>query len=334
MKILIVRFSSIGDIVLTTPVIRALKEQIPGIEIHYLTKGVFRALLENNPHIDQLHNIDRSIDEVLSRLKSEKFDRIIDLHHNVRTKSLQLKLGVRMHSFPKLNLKKWLLVNFKYDSLPKVHVVDRYFEAVKELGVQNQNYPIEFHLSEEDRVDVQIEFGLTPGAYVTMAIGAQFSTKRMPTDLLCKIISKTSKPVVLIGGKEDGVTADEVINRIQSDQAKVCPKVINACGWYRIGQSADIVRQSERILTNDTGMMHIASAFDLPIHSVWGSTVPAFGMYPYRPADATKISFHEVLGLNCRPCSKIGFKDCPKKHFRCMLDQDTEKIVMQLNSVE
>lgn len=332
MKILIVRFSSIGDIVLTTPVIRALKEQIPDVELHYLTKASFLSLLENNPNIDRIHTINKSIDEVITDLKNEKFDQVIDLHHNLRTKALKVKIAVPMSSFPKLNFKKWLLVQLKYNSLPKIHVVDRYFVAVKKLGVQNKAYPIEFYISDQDRVDVLNEFGLTPGSFVTVAIGAQFATKRMPLELLRRILINVKKPVLLIGGKEDFETADQVIKLVEANKDQINFQISNACGMYRIGQSADIVRQAERILTNDTGMMHIASAFDIPIHSVWGSTVPAFGMYPYRQAHKGKVSFHEVQGLGCRPCSKIGFNKCPKTHFRCMLDQDLEGILNEVDA--
>lgn len=326
MKILIVRFSSIGDIVLTTPVLRALREQLPDARIHFLTKRQFIPLLDLNPNINRIHTIDSSIDEVLPELKAEKFDRIIDLHNNIRTKVLRAKLGVPMTSFPKLNIRKWLLVNMKWNSMPQVHVVNRYFKAAASLGIEDKNYPIEFYIREENNVDVLSRFGLEPGTYYAIAIGAQFATKRMPADLIVTIVNTLNKPVIIIGGPEDQEEAAKIVNSTTRDQ------IYSACGDFNIGQSASIVRQSYKLLTNDTGMMHIAAAFDLKIVSVWGNTVPAFGMYPYKPGNEKSYSIHEVKGLNCRPCSKIGYAKCPKGHFKCMKIQDAEAISQDLMS--
>lgn len=323
---LIVRFSSIGDIVLTTPVLKGIREQLPNVEVHYLTKRPFFQLLDLNPNIDKIHLIESSIDEVIPALKEEGYDHIIDLHHNVRTKALKMKLGIKMTSFPKLNLQKWLLVNLKWNKMPKVHIVDRYFDAVKELGVKNRSYPIEFFIRKENNVDIQSRFGLEPGSYISVAIGAQFATKRMPEELLFRMLNEIDDPVVIVGGKEDEEAAKKLADRLDKQN------VISAAGHFNIGQSASIVQQSSKVLTNDTGMMHIAAAFELPIISVWGNTVPEFGMFPYRPSKKDSYTIHEVKGLNCRPCSKIGFDKCPKGHFKCMLDQDARAITSELKS--
>jgi ADP-heptose:LPS heptosyltransferase len=129
LKILIIRFSSIGDIVLTTPVIRCLKQQLKGAEIHYLTKKNFETVLSSNRYIDKLHLLDKKLSVTISRLKAEKFDVVIDLHHNLRTLIIKTRLGVRSSSFDKLNWQKWLIVNFKINRLPAVHIVDRYLKT-------------------------------------------------------------------------------------------------------------------------------------------------------------------------------------------------------------
>src|SRR6187431_504279 len=128
MKILILRFSSIGDIVLTTPVIRCLKKQLPGVEIHYATKNVFKGILENNPYVNKVHTLSVSTSDLIKELKAEKFDIVIDLHKNLRTTKIKWALGAKSYSFDKLNIKKWLFVNWKFKVMPDKHIVDRYIE--------------------------------------------------------------------------------------------------------------------------------------------------------------------------------------------------------------
>ena len=324
MKILVIRFSSIGDIVLTTPVIRALKEQRPDVEMHYLTKAIFKSLLEHNPHIDKLVTFERSYQEVLQELKAENYDRVIDLHHNIRTLKLKMALGKPSNSFPKLNIRKWLLVRLKKISMPDVHVVDRYFLAVERLGVKNDQKHCEFILSDDQRVDPEKEFGIKTKSYLAVAVGAQFFTKRMPVHKLVEILSQIEQPVVLCGGPMDQKFANEVISSLPDK------KIFSACGRYSLGQSASIVEQSAAILTNDTGLMHIATCFGVPVISVWGNTVPELGMYPYYPKEQAKYVVHEVKGLSCRPCSKIGFQKCPKGHFKCMELQNSSEIARSI----
>lgn len=324
MKILIIRFSSIGDIVLTTPVLRCLKNQLADVEIHYLTKSKFKSLIENNPIIDKVITMDSSIDEVLARLQSENYDRVVDLHHNLRTLALKRKLGKPTLSFNKLNVQKWLLVNFKMNRMPDVHIVDRYLDTVKSLGVKNDNLPCEFYISPENVVDVKAEYSLEPKHYLAVAIGAQFATKTLPISQLIQILAKIDTPIVLLGGPEDDEKAAKIMAGLKAKNIQ------NLCGKLNLQQSASVVKQSKVLLTHDTGLMHIASCFEIPVVSVWGNTVPELGMYPYYPQKPELYSIHEVKNLSCRPCSKIGFQSCPKKHFKCMMDQDLEGIASKI----
>lgn len=318
MKLLVIRFSSIGDIVLTTPVIRCLKQQLVDVEIHYLTKQKFRTILSENPYIDHLHTIEKSSNEIVSQLKAYDFDYIIDLHNNIRTRALSLKLGVKTYRFPKLNIQKWLYVRFKINRLPNIHIVERYFEAVKSLSVQNDMLPCDYYIAPKEIVDLKQTLELEPNKYIAFAIGAQFATKRLPNHKIKEICSKISFPIILLGGPEDFKNGEEIRAELTH--------VINACGKFSLGQSASIVQQAKTMITHDTGLMHIASAFKKQIVSIWGNTTPAIGMYPYMPRKK-EFRIHEVPNLNCRPCSKIGFKTCPKKHFKCMENQDVEAIV-------
>ena len=269
LKILVVRFSSIGDIVLTTPVVRMLKKQL-NAQVHYLTKSSYVSLLKNNPYIDSVYQIDASINEVIADLKKENYDYVIDLHNNLRTQILKFKLGVPSRSFNKLNMEKFMLTTFKMDSIPKVHIVDRYLDTVLNLGIKNDNEGLDFFLSAKDEVDVSC----FPNNYTAFVIGGQHATKILPTKKIISIIKNIDKPVLLIGGPEDGYRGEEI--------AKACDKVVNTCGKYSILQSASLVQQATMVITHDTGMMHIAAAFNKKIYSVWGNTVPEFGMYPYK----------------------------------------------------
>jgi ADP-heptose:LPS heptosyltransferase len=316
-KILLVRFSSIGDIVLTTPVVRCLKEQVKGLELHYLTKRSFADLVQNNPHISKVYTIDKDIDEVVKELKKEKYDLVIDLHHNLRTLSLKLKLGVKTVSFDKLNYAKWLKVNLKIHKLPDVHIVDRYFETVKGLGVTNDNKGLDYFIPEKDKLDPAVLHPELAKAYYALVVGGSYYTKQIPLVKLVEICDRADKPVVLLGGKGDKALAEEVVKNSKGT-------VINSCGNLNLSQSASIIQQADKVITSDTGLMHIASAFKKEVISLWGNTVPEFGMYPYLPGANSKIL--EVKNLSCRPCSKLGYKKCPKGHFKCMMEIGVKEI--------
>lgn len=316
MKVLIVRFSSIGDIVLTTPVIRCLKEQLPQAEIHYLTKASFQIIVENNPNIDRLWTIQKSTSEILPALKAEKFDYIIDLHHNLRTLQLKLKLGVKSFSFDKLNIQKWLLVNFKKPITNTQHIVERYLDTVIPLGVINDNKNCDYFIPEQDEIDLRY-YALEENKFVAVALGAQYETKQLPAEKTIEILKNIELPIVLLGGKQDEEKANLISQEIPC---------IDLTGKINLNSSAYLVKNASVLLTNDTGLMHIASCFHTKIVSVWGNTVPELGMYPYRPNQSETFTTHEVNGLSCRPCSKIGHHECPKKHFNCMQQQDTVEI--------
>ncbi|MES2680652.1 MAG: glycosyltransferase family 9 protein [Bacteroidota bacterium] len=316
-KILIVRFSSIGDIVLTTPVIRCLHQQLPGTEIHFVCKAVFASVLDGNPYIHLLHTFKKDISELYEALKSENFDLLVDLHKNLRSFRLKRKLKTRSFSFNKINFNKFLAVNFKMlGQLPDVHIVDRYLSTVAPLGVQNDGQGLDYFPAEKDQVAVSELFPAGASSFVALVVGGSYYTKQIPMNKLQKICDQLNLPVVLLGGKEDQAIGEEL-------QARY-PTAVNACGRYTINQSASVIRQAAWVITSDTGMMHIASAFNKKIISVWGNTVPEFGMGPYLPAPESMIL--EVKALECRPCSKLGYHECPLGHFKCMNDIDVSVV--------
>lgn len=319
-KILIIRFSSIGDIVLTTPVVRCLKKQSRDCEIHYLTKKAFEPVLQNNPYIDKIITIEKNIREVIPTLKNERYDHIVDLHKNFRSFGVRMKLGIKSTAFPKMNFEKWLLVTFKINRMPRVHIVDRYFKTVKNLRIFNDFDGLDYFIPDYDKVAPDQLPESHRNGYVAMVIGGKHKTKQLPTAKALELLGKINYPIVLLGGKED---TEEGL-KIEQLPGK---QIFSACGKFTINQSASLVEQARVVITNDTGLMHIAAAFQKPIISIWGNTVPQLGMYPYMPEHPERYKIFEVKGLSCRPCSKIGFEKCPKGHFRCMMDQDLAGIV-------
>lgn len=321
-KVLIIRFSSIGDIVLTTPVIRCLKEQLPEAEIHYLTKKQFIPILQSNPYLAKIYLFKDNFQELIPKLKAERFDHIVDLHRNLRSHYIRMKLGKPATTFPKLNFRKWLITTFHIDMLPDIHIVDRYFIAAGKLGITNDRKGLDYFLLDPEQVDIaQCYPGLSP-EFVAIAIGAKHKTKIFPAHKVAALCDRLTLPVILLGGKEDMARGEEI-----RDQTTAT--VVNACGVLPLNSSASVISKARCVISNDTGLMHIAAALKKPIISIWGNTVPEFGMYPYLPEGLQHLStIIEVPDLPCRPCSKLGYKVCPKGHFDCMEKINIEEILM------
>lgn len=315
-RILIIRLSSIGDIVLTTPVIRAVHQQWPA-EVHVLTKKGFVQILSANPYINKVIGLEHSLNDTIRTLKAEKYDLVIDLHRNLRTMRIRLALQRPSITFRKLNWEKWLMTAFGIDRLPRIHLVDRYFQALASRGIQRDNQGLDYFIDDIDRVD---PLKWVSGPYLAVALGAAHATKQIPEAKLVDILNQVVYPVVLLGGTSEKAMGERVVDAL-SGRA-----VVNLAGELTLGQSADVIRQARVVLTPDTGMMHIAAAFQKPIISVWGNTIPSFGMYPFLKEGSPYGKLWEVEGLSCRPCSKIGHRNCPKGHFRCMNDQPANAI--------
>lgn len=320
MKILVLRFSSIGDIVLTTPVLRCLKRQL-GADLHFLTKNAYTAILDANPNVNRVWGFDKDPGLLLPALKAEQYDWVIDLHHNLRSIRVKLALGRPTRSFDKLNLEKWLLVNFHINRLPPVHIVERYMKTVQHLGIQYDGQGLDFFIPPGQEVDIPALIpSVLPGRYIAFVLGATHATKRLPLEKMIGICRLLGQPVLLLGGKSEAETGKAVAEASGS-------LVFDLCGQLNLQQSASVVRQASKVLTHDTGLMHIAAALGKEIVSVWGNTVPEFGMYPFYPEGLDLNTTIEVEGLSCRPCSKIGYDKCPKGHFKCMKEIDNEEIV-------
>lgn len=302
---------------------RCLKQQLPDVTVHYLTKKGFRGLVETNPYVDKVHVLGDNWEAMIASLQEEQFDLVVDLHKNLRTLRVKRALGkVKNVSFPKLNIEKWLLTSFlKINRLPKAHIVDRYLQTVAYLGVRNDGRGLDYFIPKQDEVDAGDLPMSHQAGYVGVVIGAALNTKKLPVEKLKALCGLINRPIILLGGPEDREEGEEIaaVDRV---------KIYNACGKFKLNESACLVRNARLIVTHDTGLMHIAAAFKKPIVSVWGNTVPHFGMTPYYGDASVASHLFEVEGLGCRPCSKIGYKKCPAGHFKCMNLQNIPEIAM------
>lgn len=317
-RILVIRLSSIGDIVLTTPVVRQLATQLDGqVEVHYLTKEKFAAVLQGNPHIHRVHTMRDTVQEVLPELESIGFHYIIDLHNNIRSSIVKRRLKSLAFTFDKLNLRKWLWVNLGWNSLPQMHVVDRYRATIKAFGTEDDGKGLEFFIPEN--VSIALPESHAAG-YFVFAIGAAHEGKRMSRDKIIGWLKQCTFPVILIGGNEDKGDAESI--------AAACgDNVISRAGEWSLHQSAAALRDAVAVISGDTGMMHIASAFQKKIVSLWGCTVPGLGMYPYRPhAQSVMLEPH---GRKRRPCSKLGNRCKYGMQHKC-IDQINDAEILEL----
>jgi ADP-heptose:LPS heptosyltransferase len=317
MKALVIRFSSIGDIVLTTPVVRCLKQQRKDITIHFLTKKPFETLLRQNPYIDRLHLLGDNLNDIITELKQENFDVVIDLHNNARTMRVKMALNAPAYSYPKLNIRKWLSVNLKINLLPDKSIVDRYFETVKALDVTNDGKGLDFFLDPATQLkNTDIPMSHWAG-YAAFVIGGSYFTKQLPVPQWIKLCNEIPFPVILLGSKDEQAAGDEI-------SASNPARIYNSCGKFSLNESAELVKNARIVVSNDTGLMHIAAAFGKPLVSLWGNTTPEMGMFPYYGNNnlisrkSNKSIIIENKDLGCRPCSKLGYKKCPAGHFKCM----------------
>jgi len=321
-KFLIIRLSSIGDIVLTSPVVRCLKQQVEGVVVHFVTKTEYAPLLKANPYIDKLHLLEDKLDGLLDELEAENFDYIIDLHQNLRSNRIKRRLQLPAFTVKKLNLRKWLLVNWKINRMPDQHIVDRYLETLSVFDVANDGRGLDYFIPAGESFDLKNLPATFQDGYLAFVLAGTYATKRLPPEKSAEICRRITCPVVLLGGKQEAETGEEIA-------ARCGPRVLNLAGKTTLNESASLVKEARLVLTNDTGMMHMAAAFQKKILSFWGNTVPEFGMTPYQPDPASQIM--QVENLGCRPCSKLGFERCPKKHFRCMNDINPDVVVEWIN---
>lgn len=309
-KILCIRFSSIGDILLTTPIVRVLKAQFPHAEIHIATKASFAHLWAGNPHVDQVHGYDGNLWKFASELRQEGFDGVYDLHKNLRSHMLCLLLGKFPNQINKYTAARKAFVRTKVNTLPG-HLVDRNFAS---LGLDPDGQGLDYFISDSAHVKLS-DYGIK-SPFVLFAIGAAHQTKVLSYPKMIELVDSISKQIVFIG--------DDWDEKIGYRLATLFPsKVINLCTKTSIAQSASLIQQASMVITHDSSMLHVAAALKHPnLFTIWGSTHPGLGFTPY----LTSFTVIENTNLACRPCSIQGSNVCPLGHFNCMNSLDLSVI--------
>ncbi|NNE14259.1 MAG: glycosyltransferase family 9 protein [Saprospiraceae bacterium] len=314
-KVLIIRFNSIGDLVLTTPVIDALYDN--DFEIHYLVKEVFSSILIPNPKVKKVWTLDDNLSAVVKDLKKQNFNFVIDLHNNFRSKKVASALKVKKYTFYKPRIKYWLMTKLGIKSKSEGHIVDRFLKVISPIIKTIEKPKVSFHFSNELNSS---DLKKLPEAFVAVVVGTAFKTKTIPVEKLINVIDQIDSKFVLIGGPDDVELGKTIENQVTKP-------LTNLVGQLSINDSARVIEKSDLVLTGDTGMMHISAAMDKKIVAVFGSTHPVLGYSPYSNDDQNRSAIIQNESLNCRPCTKQGRHSCPKGHFKCMRELSIDKIV-------
>ncbi len=313
-NILVIRFSSLGDVLLTSPFIRALKKKYPNAEIDFLVKRQFSDAVKLNKYLNRVYIYGDEPDEFIKN----KYDVVIDLQNNVRSKRVVRKFKAAKFKFRKPNLKKYLLVKFKINLFDEIHSIpQRYSTAFPGLKLDENG----LDLFLPDEIKPSLRRGKN---YIGFCPGSKHYTKQWPKEYfihLGNMLAEEDYTILLFGGKDDENLCAEIESEI--------PKAVNLCNNNNLFQTSADMKLCKAVICNDSGLMHTACASDIPVAAIFGSTVKEFGFFPY---NATSLVL-ENKSLSCRPCSHIGRNRCPLKHFKCMKDITPDFVYVKLHEL-
>jgi lipopolysaccharide heptosyltransferase II len=329
-KILIIRLSSIGDIILTTPLLRSIRKAYPNAFITYITKKQYAGLLADSPYINELIAFDKSegfrgLRKIKRSLRSQHFDAFLDIHKNWRSRFLRLGLGAKIiTTYPKYIIRRAFLVRFKinfYRHIKPVYL--RYFEAARKLGVQYDGEGSEIHFPEaatEKVTGILTSLGYkfnTP--LVVICPGATYFNKKWRADGFVKtarhLMNERSAFIIIHGGRDDKDQCENIA-------ADIGQGAFSLAGTLSLPESAALLRLSSLVIANDSGLMHLAQSQKAPVVGIYGPTTRELGFFPIEQ-NSTVVE----TSLPCRPCTPKGLNYCPKVHFRCMNDITPERVI-------
>jgi lipopolysaccharide heptosyltransferase II len=315
-RILVVRLSSIGDILLVTPLLRALRRAHPAADITFVTKAAFAPLVTENPNVTRVETLapGESLSQLAGRLRRLAPTHGLDVHGNLRSLALRALVRCRWRGFRKRRLARLALITTKRNLYgTPVPMAERYFEAARDLGVAPDGKPAEFFVGAAAKTSVAAFLQRRePGAgsrMIAFAPGAAHFTKRWPAEYwreLGRTLAAEFR-ILLVGGPDDRALAEGLAAEI--------PGAVSAAGQFGLQETGAALARSAAVVSGDTGVMHMATAVGVPVVALFGPTVRAFGFVPYR-ARAEVIE----RDLDCRPCSAQGTAQCPLGHHRCLRD--------------
>ena len=321
-----------GDTLLMTPLIRALRTKHPDARITVVTKAEYAPLFQHNPRITGVLDLapGGSLAELGRRVRALAPTHRLDLHGSLRSRALRLRVGGRWTTYPKHRLARSLLIRFKRDRYrDRRPVAERYFDAAGELEVRPDGGSLELFvprpaLEQAERFLVERRLGLRR-QLIALAPGAAHATKRWPVHhwiALTRRLVEAGNDLVIVGGRMDAGLAGEI--------AAAAPEgaVASAAGTFDLPGTGALLKRTRALVAGDTGVMHLATAVGTPVVALFGPTVEAFGFFPYR-AKATVVQ----RDLSCRPCSARGGPTCPLKHHRCLQDLQPAEVLEALRKL-
>ena len=330
-RFLIIRLSSIGDILLTTPFVRALRKKYPDSLINFLTKNEYVELMENNPNINNVYAFDskNGFGEVLNwryQLKSNNYDAIFDLHRNFRTFFMTKYIGgTNSDKYNKRYFKRFILVKFGINLYKNVTPIsDRYLEVASRYNLENDGMGLDLYFTNDNplRETVNVESQVN----LVIAPGAGYQTKRWPSEnfaiLADLLVQELNAKIILVGSNFDVPVSENIKSQMHEP-------VTDVTGKLTLVETAAVIKDSNAVLTNDSGLMHIAVSQKKPVLAFFGSTTEELGFFPY----SNNFRVLEITDLNCRPCSHVGRNKCPKKHFKCMRDIAPEMALKEMTNL-
>jgi len=351
MKILIIRFSSLGDVLLTTPIVRSIRNNYPSAEIHFLTKKQFAPILENNPNINQIIKYDSQTERfknIIKKIAKNRYDLIIDLHSKLNSFLIKLFSGnCKKITYNKRHFYRWRLTH-KYLSknlAPITSTVSLYFTALDKLGIELDCEKLDIFLPDnQDKIYSAFNIpnsafssrgarllkrsggqGSTFGGRISISPGATHFTKQYPakyySQLIDIMINKFNAQVILLGNEYEKSLTIQIVNNCKN-------KILDLSGKTGIMEMAVIIKNSDLFISGDCGPMHIAGALNKPQIAIFGSTHPKLGFTPINP---NSVIIQKEL--SCRPCALHGRDNCPKGHFKCMMDIKPEEIFEKIESI-
>jgi heptosyltransferase-2 len=314
LRVLCVRFSSIGDVLLTTPLVRALHHRHPEAELYFVTKRAMAPLVIENPHLTGVVTLDPNerITDLARRLRALGPTHGLDLHGSLRSAALRLLVPCQWSGYSKRKLARTALISTKINLYGKhVPVPERYFEAARaaRLDVEPDGGPPHFFLAPaaRDRVARWLADQGVNQPFAAVAPGAAHATKRWPVRhwrALTERLTQLGYAVIALGGVGDRDVA-----------AALGPTVKNAAGEFTLQETGACLARAAVLISGDTGVMHMATGVGTRVVALFGPTVELFGFFPYH--GRTTVLEQD---LSCRPCSAMGSERCPLGHHRCLED--------------
>jgi heptosyltransferase-2 len=328
-KILIIRMSSIGDIVLTFPFIRLLRKKFPEAQIDFVVKKEYRELIEANKNISNIFSFDsqkgfNELKKLKGKIKKERYKYIFDIHRNLRSYYLRkFSKSKKVFLYKKYRIRRWLLIRLKLNFFKStIPVYKSYINSAKKIGLVDDNEGFDF-LIDKSHLDKINEFlrkeNISGDEYIVgICPGAGYERKCWTIDGFSKIgkfFAKEFNATIVILGDENDHEKGEMIREAVGN------KVYNFCGELSIMESSALVSKCNVIITNDNGLMHIAVALNKKLVAIFGATVEEFG---YFPVNVNSVVVQRMV--LCRPCSNNGWKECYKKNVECMRDISPEDV--------